>query len=142
MVSDLFPLPPEVLEQFKEALHQRLHIPCPMGTPGSSMFLLVLAMRFLLRTCNSLILIRLTVLLVQGRESVPLLGPLDLVVPLPCLGTGYWSSVSCFQSPRMGLLVGYWLVVELDAVPGIMSLGCSCQPISSSLGFCSPGWAC
>jgi len=29
-------------------------------------------------------------------------------------------SVSCFRNPQMGPLVGYWLVVELDAVPGTM----------------------
>ena len=40
-----------------------------------------------------------------------LLGPLGLVAPLFYLGTGYWLSVSCFQSPRMGPLVEYWLVV-------------------------------
>lgn len=83
-----------------------------MGIPGFSKFLLVLAMPVLLHTCHSLILIRLTRLLVQEEEIELLLGPLDLVALLFGLGTGYWLSVSCFQSPRMGLPVGYWRVVE------------------------------
>ena len=135
MAFDLPPsLLPGVLEQLQEALHQRPHIPCPMGTPGSSRLLLVLVMQFLPHTCHSLILIHLTRLSVQEEETVLLLGPLDLVASLFCLGTGYWVSVSCFRNPQMGPLVGYWLIVKLDAVPGTMGRGCCSQPISGSLG--------
>ena len=105
-----------------------------MGIPRFSKLLLVLAMPVLLRTCHSLILIRLTRLLVQEKEIAPLLGPLDPVTLLFSLGTGYWMSVSCFQSPRMGPLVGYWLIVERGVVPGTMGLGCFSQPIVGSLG--------
>ena len=80
--SDWFHLPPSllpgVLEQLQEALHQRLHILCPMGIPGYFILLLVLDMRALLRTCHSPILIHLTRLPAQEREIVPLLGPLDV----------------------------------------------------------------
>ena len=98
-----------MLEQLQEALHQRPHIPCPMGIPGSSR-ILVLAMLVLLRTCHSPILIRLTKLLVQEREIALLLGPLDLVVPLFGLGTGHWLAVLRSQTPRMGPLVGVYLI--------------------------------
>src|SRR5699024_8360579 len=127
------------LVSLQKALHQRPHILCPMGIHGSSMFLLALAMRVLLRACHSPILIHLTRLLVQEREIALLLGPLDLVVPLFYLGTDYWLSVSCFQSPRLGPLVGYWLVVELDVATGTMGPGCCCQLISGSLR--SAPWA-
>jgi len=78
-----------MLEQLQESLHQRPHIICPMGILGSFMFLLVLAMRALLRICHSPILIHLTRLPVQGREIAQLLGPLDLAALLFGVGTGY-----------------------------------------------------
>lgn len=51
---------PGVLEQLQDALHQRPHILCPMGTPGFSKLLLVLAMRVLPRICRFPVLIYLT----------------------------------------------------------------------------------
>ena len=96
---------PGVLERLRKALHQRPHIICPMGTPGSSRLLLVLAMRVLPDICRSLVLTHLTRLPVQEKELARLPWPLELVALLFGPGTGYWSSVTCFQSPRMGLLV-------------------------------------
>ena len=79
-------------------------------------------------------LVKLTRLPFQEREIAQLLGLLDLVALLFSLGTGYWLSVSCFQSPRMGSLVGYWLIVERGVVPGTMGLGCFSQSIVGSPG--------
>jgi len=91
-------------------------------------------MQVLLRICHSPILTCLTRLLAQERKIAPLLGPLSLVALLFGLGIGHWLSVSCFQSPRMDLLVGYWLVVEQGVVPGTMGLGYLSQAIVGPLG--------
>lgn len=65
--------------------------PLPNGNPESSTHVLILAKQCLPRTCHSLISSHLT-RLDQKKETAPLLGPLDLVVPLFGLGTD-WSSV-------------------------------------------------
>src|SRR5699024_11948071 len=104
------------------------------GIPGSYMFLPALATQSLRRFCHSLILIHLTRLLALEGEIALLLGPLDLVASLFGLGTGYWLSALCSQSPQMGPLVEYWLVVEQGVAPRTMGLGCFSQPIVGSLG--------
>jgi len=61
-------------------------------------------MQFLLHICHFLALSHLAKLPVQEGEIARLQGPLGLVARLFGLETGYWSSVSCSQSPRMGPL--------------------------------------
>lgn len=125
---------PGAPEQHREALHQRLHIPCPKGIPRPSMPLLVLVMQFLLHTYHSLVSSCLTRSPVQREELMRLLGPLHLVVLLFSQGTGYWMFVLCFQSLQMGLLEGFSLVVKLDVVLRTIVPGFCSPPISSSLG--------